>query len=215
MSSASAKRAKFRPRKGSQRLPLPLRTSVRDESDAALAARASDGDRDAFGELVRRHQAAVRRACRAVTGHEHDADDAAQDAFLSALDRIETYDPKRPFGPWLMRIATNAAIDLLRRRAVRRADALDESLVAASASPARDAEHSELRQRLSVALAALPERQRIAVTLFDLEGYPHAEIADVLGIPEGTVRSDVFHARRKLRESLGVYAPVPDEEEKA
>lgn len=184
-------------------------------SDAALAARASDGDRDAFGELVRRHQAAVRRACRAVTGHEHDADDAAQDAFLSALDRIETYDPKRPFGPWLMRIATNAAIDLLRRRAVRRADALDEALVAASASPARDAEQSELRRRLSVALAALPERQRIAVTLFDLEGYPHAEIADVLGIPEGTVRSDVFHARRKLRESLGVYAPVPDEEEKA
>jgi RNA polymerase sigma-70 factor (ECF subfamily) len=157
----------------------------------------------------------VRRACRAVTGDEHDADDAAQDAFLSALDRIETYDPQRPFGPWLMRIATNAAIDLLRRRAVRRSDALDESLVAASHSPARDAEQSELRHRLKVALATLPERQRIAVTLFDLEGYPHAEIAGVLGIPEGTVRSDVFHARRKLRESLGVYAPVPDEEEKA
>jgi RNA polymerase sigma-70 factor (ECF subfamily) len=114
-----------------------------------------------------------------------------------------------------LRIATNAAIDLLRRRAVRRSDALDESLVAASHSPARDAEQSELRHRLKVALATLPERQRIAVTLFDLEGYPHAEIAGVLGIPEGTVRSDVFHARRKLRESLGVYAPVPDEEEKA
>lgn len=154
----------------------------------------------------------MRRACRAVTGDEHDADDAAQDAFLSALDRIETYDPKRPFGPWLMRIATNAAIDLLRRRAVRRTELLDESLAAASGSPARDAEQAELRQRLAAALARLPERQRVAVTLFDLEGYAHAEIADILKIPEGTVRSDVFHARRKLRESLGVYAPASDEE---
>ena len=180
-----------------------------------MAERARTGDRDAFGELIQRHQASVRRACRAVTGHEHDADDAAQDAFLSALDRIETYDPRRPFGPWLMRIATNAAIDLLRRRAVRKTDLLDESLTAASQSPARDAEQAELRQRLAAALAALPERQRVAVTLFDLEGYPHAEIAEVLGIPEGTVRSDVFHARRKLRESLGVYAPAQPEEEES
>ena len=69
-----------------------------------------------------------------------------------------------------------------------------------------------LRFRIQQALAALPERQRAAVTLFDLEGYAHAEIAAVLGIPEGTVRSDVFHARRKLRDALGVYAPSPYEQ---
>ncbi len=142
-----------------------------------------------------------------------EADDAAQEAFLSALDRLETYDRKRPFGPWLMRIASNAAIDLLRRRAVRRAEPLDEALTASSRSPARDAEHTELRAALSRALAALPERQRAAVTLFDLEGYAHAEIAEILGVPEGTVRSDVFHARRKLRESLGQYDPARIEEE--
>jgi len=85
-----------------------------------LAVQATAGDRDAFGALVERHQAAVRRLTRAVTGDAHDADDAAQDAFLSALDRIETYDASRPFGPWLMRIATNASIDLVRRRTVRR-----------------------------------------------------------------------------------------------
>ena len=181
--------------------------------DAALAARAAAGDREAFGALVLRHQAAARRVCRAVTLDDHDADDAAQDAFLSALDRIETYDRSRPFGPWLMRIATNAAIDLLRRRAVRRTEALDEALAGSSDSPARDAERSELKDRVRAALAELPERQRIAVTLFDLEGYPHAEIAKTLGIPEGTVRSDVFHARRRLREALGVYAPAADEEE--
>ena len=63
-----------------------------------------------------------------------------------------------------------------------------------------------------MALAALPERQRAAVTLFDLEGYAHAEIAGILGVPEGTVRSDVFHARRRLRESLGLYDPARKEE---
>ena len=147
----------------------------------------------------------MRRVCRAVTLDDHDADDAAQDAFLSALDRIETYDRSRPFGPWLMRIATNAAIDLLRRRNVRRTEVLDETLTGSSGSPQRDAEQGELKARVQAALATLPERQRIAVTLFDLEGYAHAEIAKVLGIPEGTVRSDVFHARRKLREALEVY----------
>jgi RNA polymerase sigma-70 factor (ECF subfamily) len=154
---------------------------------------------------VLRHQAAVRRVCRAVTLDDHDADDAAQDAFLSALDRIETYDRSRPFGPWLMRIASNAAIDLLRRRNVRRTDLLDEGLTASADSPLRDTERSELKARVQQALATLPERQRVAVTLFDLEGYAHAEIAKVLGIPEGTVRSDVFHARRKLREALEVH----------
>jgi len=155
----------------------------------------------------------VRRLTRAVTGDVHDADDAAQDAFLSALDRIETYDPSRPFGPWLMRIATNAAIDLVRRRAVRKADVLDERSASRTPSPVTDAEGAEVRLRLSQALAELPERQRVAVTLFDVEGYSHAEIAAVLRIPEGTVRSDVFHARRSLRVSLAAYDPRAGMEE--
>lgn len=141
-----------------------------------------------------------------------DADDAAQEAFLSALDRIETYDRSRPFGPWLMRIATNAAIDLLRRRAVRAADALDDRLASSGTSPAKDAELADLRRRLHQALSTLPERQRIAVTLFDVEGYPHADIAAILGIPEGTVRSDVFHARRALREVLKLDDPSLEDE---
>ena len=177
------------------------------EPDAALAAQAAAGDRDAFGALVSRYQASVRRLTRAVTGDAHDADDAAQDAFLSELDRLETYDPSRPFGPWLMRIATNASIDLVRRRAVRRADALDERSPSRRPSPATDAESAEIRASLQAALAVLPERQRVAVTLFDVEGYSHAEIAAVLEIPEGTVRSDVFHARRALRVALQAYDP--------
>jgi len=184
------------------------------EGDAALAVRAAAGDRNAFGALIERYQAAVRRLTRAVTGDTHDADDAAQDAFLSALDRIETYDSARPFGPWLMRIATNAAIDLVRRRAVRRADALDERSPVRGPTPATDAEAGEIRERLAVALRALPERQRVAVTLFDVEGYSHAEIAAVLEIPEGTVRSDVFHARRALRVALEAFDPGRQLEER-
>jgi len=145
-----------------------------------------------------------------VTGDESDADDAAQDAFLSALDRLETYDRGRPFGPWLMRIAQNAAIDLLRRRAVRQTEALDERAATQGRTPAQHAETAELRAALAAALATLPERQRVAITLFDLEGWPHAEIAEALGVPEGTVRSDVFHARRRLREALGRFDPAQE-----
>jgi RNA polymerase sigma-70 factor (ECF subfamily) len=160
---------------------------------------------------VLRYEAAVRRVARAVTGNTMDADDAAQEAFLSALDRIETYDRSRPFGPWLMRIATNAAIDLLRRRSVRAAESLDERLAAPARSPAQDAEAADIRSRLAAALAELPERQRLALTLFDVEGYPHADIAGILGIPEGTVRSDVFHARRALRAKLLLDDPSGEE----
>jgi RNA polymerase sigma-70 factor (ECF subfamily) len=160
---------------------------------------------------VTRYQLAVRRVTRAVTGEEHDADDAAQDAFLSALDRIETYDRSRPFGPWLMRIAQNAAIDLLRRRAVRHAEPLDEAVTARGRDPSQHAESAEIRGALARALAGLPERQRVAVTLFDIEGWPHAEIADALGVPEGTVRSDLFHARRRLREALGSFDPTQED----
>jgi RNA polymerase sigma-70 factor (ECF subfamily) len=98
-----------------------------------------------------------------------------------------------------MRIVANAATDRRRRRKVRSAVSLNEGLVAGGARPDVVAEREVLLGRLRVALAELPERRRLAVTLFDVEGYSHAEIAQVLGIPEGTVRSEVFHARRKLR----------------
>ena len=75
-------------------------------------------------------------------------------------------------------------------------------------SPERETDRSLLRARLTEALAQLPERQRIAVTMFDAEGYAHAEIAALLGVPEGTVRSDVFHARRALRDALAPFRGV-------
>ena len=171
--------------------------------DAELAVRAAAGDGEAFGALVDRHAPAVRRAALALLGSEHDADDAAQDGLLAAWRAMDRYDPARPFRPWLMRIVLNAARDTRRRGQVRRVEPIGPAEAAPGAGPERETDRVIIRERIIGALATLPERQRLAVTMFDAEGYAHAEIAEVLGIPEGTVRSDVFHARRALRDLLG------------
>src|SRR6266496_2088977 len=176
--------------------------SPRIENEAELATRARAGDRAAFGQLVEQYAGVARRVARAVLGNPEDADDAAQDAMLSALVKLDQYDPRRPFGPWLLRIVANAATDRRRRRTVRRVEPLDAALTAGGPRPDTTAERRALGERLRQALAELPERRRVAVVLFDVEGYSHAEIAAVLGIPEGTVRSEVFHARRRLRALL-------------
>jgi len=173
------------------------RIAQQDEAD--LVARARGGDRAAFGVLVERYAGVVRRVARVVLADPDDADDAAQDALLSALVKLDQYDPRRPFGPWLLRIVANAATDRRRRRRVRRTETLDPGLVAGGTRPDTAAERRALSDRLRQALAELPERRRVAVVLFDVEGYSHAEIAAVLRIPKGTVRSEVFHGRRRLR----------------
>ena len=185
--------------------PQPPREAARiaQQNEAALVARVVAGDRAAFGILVERYAGVARRVARAVLGNPEDADDAAQDAMLSALLKLDQYDPRRPFGPWLLRIVANAATDRRRRRTVRRAEPLDVGLTAGGPRPDTTVERRALGERLRQALAELPERRRLAVVLFDVEGYSHAEIAGMLGLPEGTVRSEVFHARRRLRALLG------------
>ena len=177
-------------------------------TDAELAARAAAGDGDAFGQLVERYAPQVRRVTRALLREPADADDAAQEALLSCWRHLARYDPERPFGPWLMRIVVNAAHDTRRRRQVRETEPLAPELPAAGANPEVMASRAEFRGRLDRALHGLPERQRMAVVLFDAEGFGHREIAELLGVPEGTVRSDVFHARRALREALAPYEGV-------
>ena len=170
--------------------------------EAQLAAGAAEGDAGAFGDLVVLHAPMARRVAYAVLEDQDDADDAAQQGFFSAWQAIGRYDAKRAFRPWLMQIVVNAAKDLRRRRRVRAADPLDHVAAASRDDPARDAGALDLGERLKRALATLPERQRLAVVLFDAEGYSQAEIATLLGIPEGTVKSDVFHGRRALRKVL-------------
>jgi RNA polymerase sigma-70 factor (ECF subfamily) len=187
----------------------PLRTTSIE--DAELAARAGAGDRAAFGTLVERYAGQARRLARSILGNADDADDAAQDGFLAALKGLERYDPTRPFGPWLLRIVANAASDRRRRLKVRATDPIPTDAVTRSPAPDQLVDHSAFRAALDSALATLPTRQRIAVVLFDVEGYSHREIAQVVNVSEGTVRSDVFHARRALREALAAWHVVKEE----
>jgi len=180
----------------------PPQGAARIAGEADLVARTLAGERAAFGMLVERYAPQARRVARAVLSDADEADDAAQDGFLSALVKLAQYDARRPFGPWLMRIVANAATDRRRRRQVRRVEPLDPGLVGGGPRPDTEALRSELGEHLRAALAELPPRRRTAVVLFDVEGYSHAEIAEMLGIPEGTVRSEVFHARRRLRALL-------------
>jgi RNA polymerase sigma-70 factor (ECF subfamily) len=175
----------------------------RDDDEPALVARALAGDRTALGMLITRFAAPVRRLTYAILRDADEADDAAQDGVLQALVKLDRYDPTRPFGPWLMRIVANAAIDRRRRRAVRDTSELDEALAGGGPLPDVEVDRLALRQRLAMALDKLPQRYRTAVVLFDVEGYSQAEIAEILGVAPGTVRSAVFHARRRLRKWLG------------
>jgi RNA polymerase sigma-70 factor (ECF subfamily) len=176
-----------------------------DVTDAELVRQSLDGDGDAFGALVDRYGEPARRVARAVLGPGDDADDAVQDGMIAAWRALDRFDSARSFRPWLMRIVANASLDLLRRRKVRRAVPVPETVVSGGIPADRLADSALVRDRLKDALLELPERQRVAVVLFDAEGYSHAEIAGILGVPEGTVRSYVFHARRALRGALSDF----------
>lgn len=166
------------------------------DEERALAKAAREGDQNAFAGLVRLHQRRAYLVARAIVTVHEDAEDAVQDGFVRAHQAMNRFDTSQSFGPWLNRIVANAALDIARRRKVRTADELTEAL----RSPFRDpAEDAELKGRLASALAALPERARSVIVLHDVEGFTHAEIGEMLGIPGGTARSDLHHARQKLR----------------
>jgi RNA polymerase sigma-70 factor (ECF subfamily) len=164
-----------------------------------LVLSAQRGSREAFAELIRAHQRRAYAVARAIVLDHHDAEDAVQDGFLHAYRALGRFRPGEPFGAWLHRIVANAALDLQRRRKVRTTVVLPETI----ALPFRDpAESDELRRRLSAALEQLTDRQRSVIVLHDVEGFRHAEISEMLGIPEGTARSDLHHARAALRRML-------------
>jgi len=174
--------------------------SERPANERELVLAAQRGQRAAFSELVRMHERRAYAVARAIVVNHEDAEDAVQDGFLHAYRALERFLPDQAFGAWLHRIVANAALDITRRRKVRDTDELPETV----ASPFRDpAEGSELRGRLQAALETLPARQRAVIVLHDVEGFKHSEIGRILGIPEGTARSDLHYARSHLRAVLG------------
>jgi len=137
--------------------------------------------------------------CRVIVERNEDEEDAVQEGFLHDYRALDRFLPDQPFGAWLYRIMANASLDLVRRRKVRDADELPDTVPMRFRDPG---ESDELRRRLSHALTKLTERQRSVIVLHDVEGFTHGEIGGMLGIPEGTARSDLHHARAALRRIL-------------
>lgn len=172
-------------------------------SDAELIAQVLAGRADAFETLVRRHLDAAWTVALARTGSPDDAEDVCQDALLAALERLGDLREPARFAGWLLEIVRNRALNVVRTRGVRDALSLEAAALAASAgSPARDAERAALRQDLVRALDGLTAVQREVVLLHDVEGWRHAEIADRIGLAEGTVRYHLHQARKALQRRL-------------
>ena len=174
------------------------------ESDAELVARVRDGDARAFDALVRRHSRGAHAVALALLGERADAEDVVQDAFLTALDRIDGCRHPERFRQWLHEIVRNRSHNVRLSYGRRHARPLDHAASASAAGgPGRDAERAELREHLTTALGTLSAAQREVVVLHDLEGWTHREIADALGVSEVMSRQHLFNARRALRARLG------------
>jgi RNA polymerase sigma-70 factor (ECF subfamily) len=175
-------------------VPMPRSRHPGRRGDAALLRAVDRGEEAALAELFRRHWPAIHRAAWLVTHDAQAAEDIAQEAFLAALQRLDSFDRQRPFRPWLHRIVVNRAVDFVRARAARRevaAAGLPEP--AAHAQPALDDE-------TVAALARLGPDQRAVVVLRHLLGYTPGQIAGLLDLPRGTVNSRL---RRALDELAG------------
>lgn len=174
--------------------------TIAEERDLVL--RVQQGETDAFDGLVRGYLRRARGLARRLMQDPEDADDLVQDAFLRALEKIRSFDPGRPFGPWFFRILVNAAHDVFRRRATRATEPERADIISPGQTPEQQAEGAEIRQRFEQALADLPPRQRLIVWSFEVDGMGTDEIADTLGVGQVTVRWHLHQGRRALREAL-------------
>jgi RNA polymerase sigma-70 factor (ECF subfamily) len=181
---------------------------LRSRDDATLARLATAGDRDALDALLDRHVDRVHAICRRIVGHPEDALDATQEALIAVARAIDRFDGRAQFTTWLYRIATNAAIDELRRRG-RRPVPADPVVVEAAAPAASGPDAVADRLDVDAAVARIPEDFRAAVVLRDLCDLDYAQIGEILGVPPGTVRSRIARGRAALAAVLGnPEAPV-------
>ena len=210
-------------------LPIPLipltdatpaaRSCPADEATWARAA--AGGDKASFGRLVERHKSSVYGLCWRLLsqqGGSEEARDAAQEAFVRAYTSIASFDPRQPFSAWVLRIARNHCIDLLRRRrptlalsSEGRGDDGPETGVAPELPDhfARSGEQAmqeeEAQRDLDLAVANLPPRYREVIALFHVQHRSYAEIAATLGVPMGTVMTWLHRARKELKAQLSEH----------
>lgn len=168
-----------------------------------LVARAREGDRDAFAELYRRHVDRVYAVCLRIVADRSRAEDLTQEAFIRCWEKLDGFRGESRFGTWLHRLATNLALDATRgdRRETDRRGALERER-AADGSGGDSGPGPAERLDLERAVAGLPAGARRAVVLHDIHGYRYEEIAEMMGVALGTVKSQIHRGRRLLRERL-------------
>lgn len=190
-------------------------------TEQELVSRAKQGDQDAFAQLVEANQNRIYSLTLRMTGHPEDAADLAQDAFLRAWRTLPTFQGDSSFSTWLYRLASNLCIDFLRQEKRKKANltvmSLDDDEDSPSAeipdrrfTPETELQRKELRHAVGQALLQLSDEHRQVLVLREADGRSYAEIAELLGLEEGTVKSRIARARLSLRNILqkdGNFSP--------
>jgi RNA polymerase sigma-70 factor (ECF subfamily) len=189
--------------------PQPPREGGADP-DNALVARARDGDQDAIRQLVAQYERRVIGLAWSLLGSRTDAEDVAQESFLRAFRSLRTFRGQSLFRTWLFQIVVNAARTYRRSRNTRLEDASGSAIDFDTRTSGGSLEHAIVaRDQLNNAMATLPAELREALVLRDVNGLDYREIAEMLGIPLGTVESRIFRGRAQLRQALQRDAENP------
>ena len=184
--------------------------------EALLVAKARKGELGAYDELVRRYQERIYATLYHMTSNHEDAHDLAQEAFIKGYQALKSFKGGSSFYTWVYRIAVNRTINFLKQRKNRNQMSLndldynaehDPDLVAliSEKTPRREIDLAELQEKLNEAMQKLSEPHRLVVTLHDVQGLSHEEIAEIVGCNIGTVRSRLFYARQQLQGYLSDY----------
>ena len=174
-----------------------------DPIEQRVIAATKSGESAAYDYLVSKYMKRVVSIAWGIVRNSHDAEDLAQEAFVKAFQTIARFKPGEPFGPWIYRIVTNLALDVMKHRQRFRHEELQDSLPASRGDRADlPAVANELARRIDEAIESLPEMQRVVARLYLVEHFEHSEIAEMTSLTEGTVRSHLSLARAKLRERL-------------
>ena len=184
--------------------------------EMVLVRRARHGDLEAYDELIRRYQERIYATIYHMTANHEDANDLAQEAFIKGFQALKSFKGGSSFYTWVYRIAVNKTINFLKQRKNKAQLSLDDidfnaehdpDLVAliSEKTPRREIGLTELQEKLNSAMQKLSEPHRLVVTLHDVQGLSHEEIAEIMGCNIGTVRSRLFYARQQLQAYLSDY----------
>ena len=192
--------------------PRPQASSPEGGTIADLVRASARGDRAAFGRLVERYETRVRAVALALGCDPSTADDVAQETFLAAHRGLRDIAEPAAFPGWIVRVAHNATVTILRRAGrtpETRRDFEDLSVEAPGDSPDRAAARESVRTEVRLALGRLAERERLALTLRHHAGLSYAEIAEAMAVPKTTIKGLLDRATRQLRERLAGLVPLP------